>query len=1006
MSKQEHLDLASFRARLEHGDENRFWRSLEELSNDEAFDEFVKKEFPHESQTLGEGVDRRDFLKLMSASLALGGLTACTRPLQQILPYVRQPEDVIPGKPLFFATAMSLAGSSAGVLVESHLNRPTRIEGNPDHPSSMGATDAFMQASILSLYDPDRSQTVRYIGDPATYGDFLGALSQVLVQLRSKGGAGLRILTESINSPTLGNQFQTLLSQYPKAVWHQYEAAGRENVLEGTRLAFGAYVNPVYQFDKADVVVSLDGDFLTQGSGHLRYARDFMGRRKVRLDKQEMNRLYVVESMLTGTGSVADHRLPMRSADVESFARALAAQLGVSGGAPPSSSQADFVAAVARDLQAHRGKSIVVAGEHQPPVVHAIAFAINGALGNAGSTVYYTDPIEESPIPQTESMRQLAHDMETGAVEALIIIGGNPVFAAPADLNFAHGLERVPFRAHLSHYYDETSALCQWHVPRTHYLEEWSDARAHDGTVSIVQPLIAPLYGGRSAHELLGVMTGEANEAYEVLRGYWRSKLQSLDFEKSWRKALNDGVVAGSTLPVKAMAAGGTLPPPTQNPGGLELVFKSDPTIFDGRFANNAWLEELPHPMTKLTWDNAALVSPRTAAKLEMGTENYNGVSPLAEISYKGRTLQIPIWVVPGHADDSVTLHFGRGRTRAGNVGTAKGFNVYAIRTSDAPSLGFGAAFGNLKETRQLACTQLHQSIDVKTLRGERDIIRVGTIEQFRRDPSVVPETEENKVRSKETFYPPFKYEGYAWGMSIDTNLCTGCGGCVIACQSENNIPVVGKDQVIIGRAMHWLRIDHYYRGRPENPESYHIPILCMHCENAPCEPVCPVEATSHSPEGINEMTYNRCVGTKYCANNCPYKVRRFNWYSYSEYDIPGRQAIIKGESFKAMRNPNVTVRSRGVMEKCSYCVQRVNAARQEAEKGDRRIRDGEVVTACQSACPGEAIVFGDINDKTSRVAARKAQPANYGLLTELNTQPRTTYLPTLKNPNPEIKAG
>jgi len=1006
MSKQEHLDLATFRARLGTGDERKFWRSLEELSNEEAFDEFVRKEFPHEAQTLGgDGVDRRDFLKLMSASLALGGLTACTRPIQQIVPYVRQPEDVIPGKPLFYATAMSLAGASTGVLVESHLNRPTKIEGNPDHPSSMGATDALMQASILSLYDPDRSQTVRYIGDPGTYGDFLGALSQTLVKARSQGGAGLRILTESINSPTLGNQIRTFLTLYPKAVWHQYEPSGRENELEGTRLALGAYANPVYQFDRADVVVSLDGDFLSHGSGHLRYARDFMGRRQVRTDKQEMNRLYVIESMLSGTGSVADHRLPIRSADVESFARALAAQVGVGGGAG-ASAHADFIAAVGRDLQAHRGKSIVIAGAHQPPVVHALAFAINGALGNVGSTMYYTDPIEESPVNQTESLRQLARDMEAGAVQALIIIGGNPVFNAPADLNFARGLERVAFRAHLSHYYDETSALSQWHVPRTHYLEEWSDARGHDGTVSIVQPLIAPLYAGHSGHELLGVMSGDSNEAYEIVRGYWKSKLPGLDFEKSWRKALNDGVIAGSALPARGSSAAAAIPPATAAPEGIELVFKTDPTVFDGRFANNGWLEELPQPMTKLTWDNAALVSPRTAAKIGMGTENPNGVSPLAEVTFQGRKLNIPVWVVPGHADDSVTLHFGRGRTRAGSVGTGNGFNVYALRTSDAPSIGFGATFRDLKDSRQLACTQLHQSIDFKELRGERDIVRVATIEQFRRDPSVVPVTEENAIRSDETIYPIHKYEGYAWGMSIDTNLCTGCGGCVVACQSENNIPVVGKDQVIIGRAMHWLRIDHYYRGKPENPESYHIPILCMHCENAPCEPVCPVEATSHSPEGINEMTYNRCVGTKYCSNNCPYKVRRFNWYSYSEYDIPGRQAILRGESYRAMNNPNVTVRSRGVMEKCSYCVQRVNAARQEAEKGNRRIKDGDVITACQAACPGEAIVFGDINDPASRVTARKAQPANYGLLTELNTVPRTTYLPTVKNPNPEMKAG
>ncbi|HXI11345.1 MAG TPA: TAT-variant-translocated molybdopterin oxidoreductase [Thermoanaerobaculia bacterium] len=983
-----YLDIATFRARLDAGEGRDFWRSIEELSLDpEAFDEFLHREFPQESSALSRGVDRRDFLRLMGASLALGGLAACSpREAKHLVPYVNAPEDVIPGRPLFFATAMTLGGSSTGLLVETHMGRPTKIEGNPQHPSSLGGTDPFSQAAILGLYDPDRSQTLRYLGDTSTWESFQSALQGMLAGQKVNGGGGVRVLSESIVSPTLASQVKTFLTLYPKAQWHQYEPAGNDNVMEGSRAAFGSYANTVYRFDKAKVVVALDADMLSCGSGHLRYARDFMSARRVRREKQEMNRLYSIESMLTATGSVADHRLPLRSSDIDAFARGLAGAVGL-GGAATASAHGEFIAAVARDLQAARGASIVIAGDHQPPAVHALAHAINAALGNVGQTVYYTAPLVESTVNQNDSLRRLVADMNAGRVETLLILGGNPAFNAPGDLRFAKAMDKVGFRAHLSLYYDETSERSHWHIPQAHFLEEWSDARSFDGTVSIVQPMIAPLYGGRSQHEILAILAEDSNEPYEIVRNFWRTQMAG-DFDATWQKSLNAGFISGSVFP--QMNPGGapssaTAPAAVALPKGeLELVFKPDPMIHDGRFANNGWLQELPKPMTKLTWDNAALMSPATAARLAVSNEQ------VLELRRAGLAVEAPVWIVPGHADDSITVYFGHGRSRAGKVGTGTGFNAYAIRTSDSPWIGRGVEVRKTGAVRRLACTQLHQYME------GRDIVRSGTIEQFRESPRLAPEGLHDHQLKGPSFYPDMlPKDGYAWGMSIDTSVCTGCNGCVIACQAENNIAVVGKKEMLIGREMHWLRIDHYFKGSPENPEgSYNIPVPCMHCENAPCEPVCPVEATTHSPEGINEMTYNRCVGTKYCSNNCPYKVRRFNFFDYSDY---------KTESLKPMRNPDVTVRSRGVMEKCTFCVQRVNEARINAEVEGRTIRDGEVTTACQSACPTQAIVFGNIHDKKSQVSLAKAEPGNYGLLAELNTQPRVTYLPTVRNPNREL---
>jgi molybdopterin-containing oxidoreductase family iron-sulfur binding subunit len=632
--------------------------------------------------------------------------------------------------------------------------------------------------------------------------------------------------------------------------------------------------------------------------------------------------------------------------------------------------------------------------------VHAIAHAINQAFGNNGTTVMVTDSPEVAPVNQLESLRQLVTDMNAGAVKALVILGGNPVFDAPHDFDFLAAIGKVPFRAHLSPYYDETSMLAHWHIPETHYLETWGDARAHDGTVSIMQPLIAPLYNGRSAIEVMGTLIGGLDQSpYDAVRGYWLPKLGG--GEAAWRKSLNDGVVASSALPARGASAATAIPPPTshQEPAtnSIELNIRHDPTIFDGRFANNGWLQELPKPQTKITWENAMLLSQATAQRL--------GVAPtaamvnekrtlLADVTFRGVTLRLPVWLVPGHPDDTATIHYGYGRTHAGHLANGVGVDVYPFRRSDAMHGGAGVQIANANRgPYPIACTQEHQSLNLTDIGADRGIIRSATFGEYQKNPDFAKM--EHHENADESMYPPVEYPLYAWAMSIDTNVCTGCNGCVIACQAENNIPIVGKDQVVREREMHWLRIDRYYRGTVENPEVYHQPVPCMQCENAPCEPVCPVGATSHSGDGLNDMTYNRCVGTRYCSNNCPYKVRRFNFYQYADYDTP---------ALKPMRNPDVTVRTRGVMEKCTYCVQRVNAAKIQAEKENRRVRDGEFTTACAQACPTEAIVFGNLNDPNSQVARLKREPTNYALLEELNTRPRTTYLATVRNPNPELK--
>jgi molybdopterin-containing oxidoreductase family iron-sulfur binding subunit len=957
-----------------------YWRSLEELANTPDFRRFAESEFPSE---WSEPVNRRKWLRVMASSFALAGLSSCMRePTERIVPYVRAPEDVVPGKPLFFATASTLGGFAKGVLVESHMGRPTKVEGNPQHPASLGGTDVFTQASVLALYDPDRSQVVTHAGRIGSWVALIAALNQARQEQLPRKGAGLRFLTGAITSPALADQIRTLLAEFPNARWYQHEPVGRENIYAGSQLAFGEAVAPIYRLDKADVIVALDADFLGWGPGSLRYTRDFTSRRRV----DAMNRLYALESTPTITGSMADHRRHVRASEVEQFARGLAHQLGLAGVDNPGVPDTKFLDAVAADLRSHRGAGLVVAGDQQPPAVHALAHAINHELGNAGKSVYFVDPVE---APTAAPLADLVAEMNGGAVDLLVIVGCNPVFTAPADLRFADELNKVKMRVHLGLYEDETAYLCHWHVPEAHELETWSDARAFDGTTTIMQPLIAPLYEGKSAHELLAVLAGQGGmSSHDIVRQWWESQHTAADFADFWQTALHDGLVTGTAQPPKRVSPKPDLParlPKYQEPpGGLEIVFRPDPTIWDGRFANNAWLQELPKPLTKLTWDNAALLSDTTARKLGVTSGD------VVELGSGGRSARAPIWVLPGHADDSVTVHLGYGRTRAGRVGTSAGFNAYALRTSGTPWFANGLEIRKTGDRYPLVSTQHHFSME------NRNLVRVATLAQFQKDPHFAREMEEQPAPDF-TLYPGYAYRGYAWGMTIDLNACIGCGACVVACQAENNIPVVGKDEVSRGREMHWIRIDRYYEGDPDDPSIYHEPVPCMHCEDAPCELVCPVGATVHSDEGLNQMIYNRCVGTRYCSNNCPYKVRRFNFFQFADWKTP---------SLKAQRNPDVTVRSRGVMEKCTYCVQRINEAKIQAEEETRQVRDGEIVTACQAVCPARAIVFGNINDPDSQVARLKSDPRNYGLLTDLNTRPRTTYLARLRNPNPEIESG
>ena len=1003
------MTLADIRSRLAGLEGRTYWRSLEELAETPEFTEYVGREFPAQASEFTDPAGRRQFLKLMGASLALAGVSACTRqPEERIVPYVRQPEELVPGRPLFYATAMTLGGFGYPLLAENHMGRPTKVEGNPDHPASMGATDTYSQASVLTLYDPDRSRNILNRGEVKTWNSFVAAMQALIAAQRSFGGTGFRLLTEPITSPTLAAQIKALQDVLPDAQWHQWDA------VYGAAQDGAPAAHAIYRFDKADVVVSLDADFLGLGAGSVRYAKDFSSRRRMGTAQDRLNRLYVAEPVLTVTGANAEHRLALKARDVHAFAAAIAAAVGANVSAQPGSSVAlsaeaqKWAAAIGEDLAKNKGRSVVVAGDHQPAVVHAMARAINDALGNTNATVIYTKPIAESPADGTTSLVTLVQDMQAGKVDVLVILGGNPVFNAPADLKFTDALGKVGQRIHVGLYHDETAELCHWHIPEAHYLESWGDVRAFDGTVSLQQPLIAPLYDGHSQLDVLATLGGMPGvSSMELVKNFWTAALESPDWtlkrkdgqafanaDSFWKHALHDGFIAstsalnGATMPPAPAPVASTEPIAKS---GLEIVFRPDSTVLDGRFANNAWLQEFPKVLSKVTWDNVAYIGPKLA---EENGNLTNG--DVIDVTYGGATLSVPVWVMPGTADNTVVVHFGYGRTRAGRVGTAIGTNAFVLRQSRAPWFDGSATIARTGRTHTLASTQNHFMME------GRNPVRVVNVDDFVKNADVVKKMGPNRPPKTMTLYPadhPHAAKAeYRWGMAIDLNACNGCQACIMACIAENNIPVVGKSQVERSREMHWLRVDTYFEGDPETPSgTYHQPLPCQQCENAPCETVCPVAATVHSDEGLNDMVYNRCVGTRYCSNNCPYKVRRFNFMLYSDFTTP---------ELYGQRNPDVTIRSRGVMEKCTYCVQRINLARIDAKTDERKVRDGEIKTACEQVCPADAIVFGDLNDANSRVAKLKEQPRDYGLLEDLNTRPRTSYLAVVRNPNPGLGRG
>jgi molybdopterin-containing oxidoreductase family iron-sulfur binding subunit len=946
-------------------------------------------EFAYGASEWTDDLSRREFLRLAGATLALAGLNSCTKqPVEEIVPYVKQPEIVIPGKPLRFATATQHGGFAQGLLVTAYEGRPTKIEGNPTHPASLGATTVWAQADVLDLYDPDRAQTVTTAGAIKTVGDFWDALNLAIEPLKPNGGAAFRILSEPISSPTLLAQLDRVLQSFPAARWSIWDPLNRDAIA-------GAEV--ICDFTKAKVVVAFDSDFLYAHPYALRYARDFASRRRViEAHGAGMSRFYAAEPTPTITGSNADHRIAVAARDVLPLAQIIAAELGIGAAAPPNIENADWVAAVVRDLNASRGEGVLIAGETQPPELHSLVAQMNDTLGNTGQTV---SPTPVSSLPRNQiAFDDLVEELHRGAVELLVVLGGNPRYDAPADFDFADAFDKVKLRVHHSVSFNETSRHSHWHVPAAHFLESWSDTRAFDGSISIVQPLIEPMYVGISAHEILeAIIERSPRPAYEILRSHWSGPQPAPDFEAKWRRALSDGIVtelqppslagvAESIAPARPASLPGTGKGTAVSSSQLEILFRPDVSVRDGRYANNAWLQELPRRFSSLTWDNAALISP----ELAKGAGLNNG--DVVELTFRDCKLRAPVWIQPGQAQNSVTLPLGYGREIVGPVGRKVGFNAYTLRTSDALWFADGLTIQKTGDRHWLVSTQHHHDV---TGRG---ILHDGTFAEFLADPHYAQKPEELPPLDY-TLYDPseYPYKGYKWGMVVDLNVCIGCHACTIACQAENNIPVVGKQQVGVNREMHWIRVSTLYSGTEENPRITHQPVPCMHCENAPCELVCPVAATAHDNEGLNLQIYNRCVGTRYCSNNCPYKVRRFNFLEYNGQLSP---------SEKLVKNPDVTVRSRGVMEKCTYCIQRINAARVTAELEQRKIRDGEIVPACAQVCPVEAITFGNMNDPRSRLMRLKRSPLNYWMLGELNTQPRTSYLAKLRNLNSETKSS
>lgn len=1051
-SKDSKQNFASMRKRILAENGKEYWRSIEEFADTPEFADLIHQEYPEQIEEWDNSLSRRNFVKVMGASLAFAGLTGCViQPLEKIVPYVRNTDGLLPGVPNYYATSMSLGGIATGLLAKSYDGRPVKIEGNPDHPGSLGSTDVLAQASLLNMYDPDRSQQVTFRGSATTWQDLMTKLRAEIDKNRVDGGAGIRFLTETTTSPTLLDQFSRIKTELPNSKHIQYEPVNNDNAIAGAKLAFGSPAHTVYKFDAAERILSLDADIF--GGFNARYIRDFAKGRSHTGDRKEINRLYAIETTTTLMGAKADHRIAVKPSQMLELATAAAAALGVSGASSTGSLHGDWIKTMAADLKEFQGKSLVVVGNNQSPAVHALAHAMNAALGNVGKTVIYTDTLTPSEQTQIEQLTELIADIDAGKVKMLVIIGGNPVYNTPVDLKLdRERMDKVPLRVHMGDQVDETGEICHWHASKKHYLEGWSDGRAYDGTATLVQPLIEPLYESHSDHELVQLFFAENYDKKDVdiVKEYWQTQAfpaaaapvrntektavaeptptpaataspaatpapasaEPAAFEDKWRKALHQGFIANTALPAKSFSVStaflSSQPQAPASSSGLEITIVPDPSVYDGRFANNGWLQELPNALNKITWENVALISPSTAEKLGINqgndprnisggvvgvpffnTRGNNESSDNVTITFEGTKINkpVPMWISPGQPDDVITIFMGYGRTRAGKIGTGLGYSSFDVQRSNAMSFGTGS-IDKTGERSEVVSAQIHFNME------GRDLLRTFELDEHNADPDKYKQPNEYpKSMYDPTVYQEQYADNHRWGMTIDLNACVGCNACVIACQSENNIPVVGKEQVARSREMHWMRVDAYFTGSSVNePDTMAFqPVLCMQCEQAPCEVVCPVHATVHSAEGLNDMVYNRCVGTRYCSNNCPYKVRRFNFMLYQDWDTP---------QYKLMRNPEVTIRSRGVMEKCTYCTQRIAAARIESEKAGRKIADGEIVTACQSACPAHAIIFGDLNDPESRVAKSKQEHRDYKLLNELNTQPRTSYLAGLKNFN------
>ncbi len=985
-----------------------FWRSLAERAGAPEFESSLAHEFPHGATLWPNDLDRRQFLKLLGGSLALAGLAGCGPKGDQIIPFVAAPSHPVRPEGSDYATAMPVEGFGRGVLVRSHLGRPTKIEGNPDHAESRGATDAITQAAVLSLYDPDRSRTPRRAGQPQAWLTFADDWLERQQRFTAGRGRGVALLLEPTTSPTVRREVHRLLDALPEARWYQHTPLARYD-LDGRQ--------PDFDFGAADVVFSIGGDWFGQHPAALRYARAFATRRRIEHGRVRLARFYVLEPTPSVTGTLADFRLPASPGRTRLILDAVADALDSSHGAPAglTTAEANFVEAVARDLRAHATGALCAAGPEQDADIQRWAWALNARLGSAPRLQRFTAPVRSDGDPRAAGgLAELVEAIDRGEISTLCLAETNPVYSAPADIDFAAALRRVPYSVHLGPYLDETAVACTWHLPQSHFLEAWGDLRGYDGTATIQQPLISPLFPSRSLPELLRLFTEPTGRSgYDVVRESWRAAGPAAALVDAWAAALDRGVVGPELATTDTPGAPATAAAPAGTdllrlsraapPAGITLVLQPDSSVLDGRYANSPWLQELPRPVTRIVWDNAVLISPALADRLRLsdgdrieiahaeppgenggtagaqtsGTgasnpaaplEPEEGAKPAPSAGGARRTLEAAVLILPGQAPDCITLTLGYGRTRAGTVGNRHGFNAYRLRTRAAAWVVDDVAIRRLEGHYPFVTTQGHF-----TMAG-RDIVRVVFADRLQTAPKETPPS----------LYPTWPRDEYAWGMSIDLSTCTGCSACVVACQAENNIPSVGKDQVARGREMLWLRVDRYFSGDPANPRMVAQPVPCMQCENAPCELVCPVGATVHSSEGLNDMVYNRCVGTRYCSNNCPYKVRRFN---FLDYRAPGRSPVHLQE------NPDVSVRARGVMEKCTYCVQRIDAARIAAERENRRVRDGEVVPACQQACPVEAIVFGDLNDPTSRVNQRKHEPLDYRLYEELNTRPRTSYL-------------